>query len=122
MKTLNDLATAKITADVQITGTHRLWLDKIVIAAGSWHEDFAGLITAPPIGDHREDWLVDCCGGEYPDFSASAEGVVKNVLEVYWERIVEYFEDYRDTKLLSHIQAQIRRDALKEINERRRTK
>ena len=37
--------------------------ERYPIAAESWHKEHNGLITCPPNGDYRIDWLADCYGG-----------------------------------------------------------
>mgnify|MGYP001559226205 CR=1 FL=1 len=122
MTTVKNLTTAKLTVDEQVTGIQRLWLDNIVIAAPSWHVDFDGLITAPALQDHREDWLVDCCGGNYPDFSSAASKIVEYALSTFDEDIQNFFESDpidRDATLLDRIQAQINLDAVAKMQSKK---
>lgn len=120
MTTVQELTKCKITVDEQQTGTQRLWLDNIVIAAPSWHVDFDGLITVPPNDDYREDWLVDCCGGNYPDFSKPAGNIITDVLSDHNDELIEFFEsDPVDrTDLLARMQSEIRQAALAYIIKR----
>lgn len=115
MITVEQIKDAKLTTDTQVTGTQRLWLNGVVIAAPSWHVDVDGLITAPQIDDdYRDDWLVDVCGGLYPDFSPAVKNILLGILNEYEGDLIAFFDADpvdRDKTLLSRMETAIREAA-----------
>jgi len=104
---VQDISTAKISIWEAVESGEALRLGNVTIAALSWHVDYDGLITSPPLGHYRRDWLVDVCGGDYPYFSPSAANIVRDALSDYDDELIYYFTVDpidRDKSLIQKIQ------------------
>jgi hypothetical protein len=123
MTHLQDLTNATIKLDEQVTGTQRLWLNNTVIAASSWHVDFDDLISLDDLDfdddEVRREWLCDCCGGDYPDYSRAAWNVLCAILDSRKDDIVAYMEmdaaERANSTLLVDIETEIHTDVLARI-------
>jgi hypothetical protein len=116
--------------DEQATGTQRLWLDDVVVAASSWDVDeFGRVISLDKLAydydydeyEVRPGLLCDCCGGDYPDYSRPAWDVVTDVLGCHEDEIADYMAmdqtEREVSTLLADLQAKIQSDAAKRIAE-----
>lgn len=118
MKSLINLLNAKVKFDCSNADIELLWVDDLAIAAESWHSDYESIITCPSLGNYRDDWLVDVVGGVYPDLSVDVEELLINVLLIFEDELVNYWNtdlSRRDSKLASRIESMIRKVAKKDL-------